>query len=124
MERILASPGYPFAEAMHRDIGRRAYDRDPDVTGVQRQNAAVLASPDRRAELAALRLPVLVIHGSADVMIRPAGGAAIAAAVPGARSVTYPGMGHDLPVALWNRIAGEIARLAALPQNRAARGPV
>lgn len=112
MGRILASPGYPFEEALVRELGRRSYDRDRDVDGVQRQNAAVLAARDLRGPLSRLRLPTLVLHGDADVMIRPAGGAAFADAVPGARLVVYPGMGHDLPRPLWTPIAAEIARVA------------
>jgi pimeloyl-ACP methyl ester carboxylesterase len=114
MARILASPGYHFDAAMCREIGGRAYDRDPDVNGVQRQNAAVIASPDRRPQLAGVRSPTLVVHGDADVMIRPEGGRAIAAAVPDARLVTYPGMNHDLPRELWAPIVEEITQLAGV----------
>jgi len=112
MARILASPAFPFEEADARETGRLAYERDPDETGLERQNAAVIAGPDLRAGLAKVRLPTLVIHGSADVMIRPAGGKAIAQAVRGARWVTYLGMNHDLPRALWPSIADKISQLA------------
>lgn len=112
MGAILASPGYPFDENDAREVGRRAFDRDPDPTGVQRQNAAVLAASDLRPGLRRLRLPTLVVHGDADVMIRPPGGRAIAESVPGARLVIYPGLNHDLPRPLWSPIADEIARLA------------
>ena len=42
--------------------------------------------------MARLRVPALVIHGEQDPVIRPKGGRATAAALPGARLVTYPGM--------------------------------
>lgn len=32
--------------------------------------------------------------------------------IPGARLVTYPGMGHDLPRALWPSMLGQIRSLA------------
>ena len=61
------------------------------------------------------RTPTLVIHG--DRAWYPAEGRpATAAAVPGAWLVTYPGMGHDLPRALWPSILGEISALAARSQ--------
>lgn len=46
-------------------------------------------------------VPTLVLHGEADPLITVSGGAATAAAIPGARLVIYPGMAHDLPEALW-----------------------
>jgi hypothetical protein len=48
-------------------------------------------------------------------VIRPKGGRATARAIPGARLITYPGMGHDLPAALWPSIADEICALTACP---------
>jgi hypothetical protein len=39
-------------------------------------------------------------------------GRATVAAIPGARLVTYPGMGHDLPRALWPAMLDEIRTLA------------
>ncbi|MGH3156037.1 MAG: alpha/beta hydrolase, partial [Streptosporangiaceae bacterium] len=44
-------------------------------------------------------------------MVRPKGGRATAAAIAGAKLVTYPGMGHDLPRALWPAIIEEITTL-------------
>ncbi|MGO9781287.1 MAG: alpha/beta fold hydrolase [Streptosporangiaceae bacterium] len=79
----------------------------------QRQRAAVIASGDRRNALASLRIPALVLHGEQDSVIRPRGGRATAGAIPGARLVTYPGMGHDLPRALWPSILDVIQALAA-----------
>jgi hypothetical protein len=49
--------------------------------------------------------------------MRPKGGRATAAAIPGARLVTYPGMGHDLPAALWPSVLDEMCALAARGQG-------
>lgn len=62
-----------------------------------RQLAAMHASGDRTERLVGLAIPTLVLHGEDDPLIQPEGGRATAAATPGARLVTYPGMGHDLP---------------------------
>jgi pimeloyl-ACP methyl ester carboxylesterase len=75
---------------------------------VRRQGAAILAAGDRRPALAHLHLPALVLHGEADPLIRPAARHALAAASPDARFVGCPGMGHDLPRALWPAITAEI----------------
>ncbi len=52
-------------------------------------------------------------------MIRPEGGEATAAAVPGGRLVVHPGMGHELPRALWPALADDIRATA----DRAAPRP-
>jgi pimeloyl-ACP methyl ester carboxylesterase len=50
----------------------------------------------------------VVIHGRADILMRPAGGRSIAAAIPNARLVLFDGMAHDLPEALWDDIISEL----------------
>jgi pimeloyl-ACP methyl ester carboxylesterase len=111
--RTIGSPGYPLDEVWLRDTGRRAFQRGhADAGAVPRQLAAINASGDRRSGLSRVRVPTLVIHGDSDPLVQPAGGRATAAAVPGARLVTYKGMGHDFPRELWPAIQDEIAKLA------------
>lgn len=113
LSRVIGSPDYPADEARLREVAMICHERGGlDLASAQRQTAALVAAGDRRAALAAVRVPTLVIHGERDPFIRPEGGRATAAAIPGARLVTYPGMGHDLPAPLWPRIADEIAALA------------
>ena len=120
LKRVTGSPGYPLDEALVRDIARRSFIRDPGAGAADlRQRAAVIASGDRRRALAGLRLPALVIHGQQDPLVRPQAGRATAAAIPDAKLVCYPGMGHDLPRELWPSIVAEISALAA----RSARSP-
>ena len=63
------------------------------------------------ARLAQITVPTLIIHGEADPLVRPAASRALARAIPGARLVTYPGMGHGLPPALWPPVLDEVAAL-------------
>jgi pimeloyl-ACP methyl ester carboxylesterase len=112
--RTIGSPGFPLDEVWLRDTGRRAYQRGhSDAGAVPRQLAAINASGDRQIGLSQVRVPTLVIHGESDPLVQPAGGRATAAAVRGARLVTYKGMGHDFPRELWPAIQDEIAKLAA-----------
>ena len=46
-------------------------------------------------------------------MIRPRAGKEIATAIPGARLVFYPGMGHNLPRELWPAIIDELCALTS-----------
>ena len=96
-------------------------ERGPHPRGVARHIAAVLASGSRVPALRHLRVPSLVIHGRADPLIPPAGGLATAAAIPAAKLRLIPGMGHDLPRALWPAIAGElVAHARGADRRRAA----
>lgn len=94
---------------------RRSADRGSGGTG---QMAAVLAERDRTADLSALDLPTLVVHGDRDKIISPSGGRATAAAIPGARLVTVAGMGHDLPRRVWAALIDEICQVAQVSGDR------
>jgi pimeloyl-ACP methyl ester carboxylesterase len=115
--RIVGSPGYPHDEDWIRDLGRQVHEHRTDFAAFRRQAAAVLASGDRRAELSRIQAPTLVITGEADPLQPIRAGQATADAIPGARFVTYPGMGHDLPRDLWPAIVDEIHAIATTPIN-------
>ena len=111
--KLVGSPAYPMDEQSFREMARRMYDRSHNPKGVLRQMHAITASGDRTAALRKLDLPVTVIHGTRDPLVRPSGGRATARAIPGARLRIVEGMGHDLPRALWPIFADEIADTAA-----------
>jgi len=75
------------------------------------QAMAVLATGDQTRRLRSITAPTLVIHGDSDRMCDVSGGKATADAIPGAELVVIEGMGHNLPRALWPRIASLIANL-------------
>ncbi|MDZ5620923.1 alpha/beta fold hydrolase [Nocardioides bizhenqiangii] len=110
--RVLGSPAYPHDEEWLREVGAESFRRSNKSAGKVRQFAAILVSPDRRPGLAELTVPTLVLHGEEDPLIQVDGGHETAAAVPGARLVTWPGMGHDLPRELWPTLIGEIVEHA------------
>jgi pimeloyl-ACP methyl ester carboxylesterase len=106
--RRIGSPAYPFEEELIRDIAGRMYDRDYDTPGRRRQLAAVVAQPDRTPRLREVAVPTLVIHGLNDRVIGVSGGRALAQAIPGARFLGFPGMGHNLPYPLWPEVVDEL----------------
>jgi pimeloyl-ACP methyl ester carboxylesterase len=106
--RVIGSPAYPSDEGLLRSRAAAAYDRCYCPDGTARQLAAILASPDRTEGLHHVRLPFLVVHGEADPLVTVSGGLATAAAVPGSKLITIPGMGHDLPEQLWDQITDAI----------------
>ena len=105
----IGSSGYPFDPADQRERVLKNMRRSVYPAGLPRQLAAIIDDGDRTSRLAAVRVPTLVLHGEADPLVKLAGGEATAAAISGARLVTIPGWGHDLPVQLIPRLAGEIA---------------
>jgi pimeloyl-ACP methyl ester carboxylesterase len=109
---VVGSPGFERDVAATRELAGASFDRSSDRTGAARQLAAIIASGNRTKALASIRVPTLVIHGTDDKMVAPSGGKATAKAIPGARLELIPGMGHDLPVALWPRFAKLIAEQA------------
>jgi pimeloyl-ACP methyl ester carboxylesterase len=105
---VIGSPAYEADEERLRERARRSFDRGYNPAGTGRQLAAIIASGDRTPDLTRLSLPALVIHGEEDPLIDVSGGQATAAAIPGARLILIPGMGHDLPRQLWPSFVEEI----------------
>ncbi|MFC3711521.1 alpha/beta fold hydrolase [Sphingoaurantiacus capsulatus] len=110
--RAIGSPKYPADEALLRARVRRDVDRSVYPAGFARQLAAIYANGDRRARLATIKAPTLVIHGEADPLVPVHGGRDTAANIPGAELVEIEGMGHDLPVPLVEQIADAIDKVA------------
>jgi pimeloyl-ACP methyl ester carboxylesterase len=106
--RLIGSPGFPFDEAETRKSAELSYERGYNPAGAGRQLAAIIAAGDRTPELRGIGAPTVVIHGTKDRMVRPSGGRATAAAIPGARLVMIEGMGHDLPRGAWARMVDAI----------------
>jgi len=109
---VLGSPDYPTEADSYRDMGARAYARDPDPRGFGRQLAAILASGSRAARLPEVTAPTLVIHGKADPLIPATAGRRIAKLIPDADLWEIDGMGHDLPRQLWPELAERIGAFA------------
>jgi len=109
LARAVASPGYPFDEAEARArIERDVVSGVRDTAAQSRQVGAKWHG----GRLSELRVPTLVLHGERDPLLRPAAARRTAAAIDGARLVLLPGVGHDLPAAVWPQVAGEVRALA------------
>jgi pimeloyl-ACP methyl ester carboxylesterase len=106
--RAIGSQQYDFEEEYKRERAGRLYERGVYPAGSARQLGAIVSAPDRTEALAGVRAPTTVIHGDADPLVDVSGGRATADAIPGARLVILPGMGHDLPRALWPEIIDAI----------------
>jgi pimeloyl-ACP methyl ester carboxylesterase len=83
---------------------RRGYN--PQAS--QQHQAATLASGSRYEDLARLKVPALIIHGTSDPMIPIAHGQKCARVIPGAQTLWVEGMGHDLPRVFVDEILSEL----------------
>jgi pimeloyl-ACP methyl ester carboxylesterase len=117
----IGSKGFEGDEEDMRRLAELSYDRGLNPVAAARQLAAIIASGDRTPLLRTITAPTLVIHGTADRFVTPSGGRATARAIPGARLLMIPGMGHDLPRATWPRILDAIEENAARAGEPAAR---
>ena len=111
--RSIGSPGFPFDEQRQRERILTNMRRSVYQPGMQRQLAAIIDDGDRRERL--------VLHGEADPLVKPAAGKDTADHIPGAKLVTFPGWGHDIPAELIRPLADEITAHA---KAASARKPV
>ena len=111
--RAIGSKTYDFEEERKRERAGRMFERGIYPAGSARQLAAVVSASDRTEALSGVRVPTTVVHGDADPLVDISGGRATAEAIPGARLVIFPGMGHDLPRELWPEIIDAIVENTA-----------
>ncbi len=111
---IIGSPQWLRTDEEYRLLGATAHERGSSPAGFKRQLAAIMASPCRDEQLSRLAIPVLVIHGTVDPLILPAGGRHTASVIPGAQLLLIEGMGHDLPVAKLPEMVEAIRKTSGL----------
>ncbi|MBS0470828.1 MAG: alpha/beta hydrolase [Proteobacteria bacterium] len=111
-QMTIGSPGYPPDPAMLKRQAVADLNRSTYPVGVSRQMAAIMASGDRRAALKAIVAPTVVVHGSDDPLVPVEGGRDTAANIPNAELREIPGMGHDLPAALYPAIVDAVLAAA------------
>jgi pimeloyl-ACP methyl ester carboxylesterase len=108
--RMIGSPAYRVDEARSRELAAATYDRCHYPAGTARQLGAIMASGSRTAALQQLDVPTVVIHGESDPLVPLRAGLATARAIPNARLLTIPGMGHDMPEPLWPTFVDAIVK--------------
>ena len=99
MRLIIGSPAYPEDQAKVRARFAMNYDRSYYPEGGLRQWAAVMATPPRTEQLKKLNVRALVIHGDADILIKPEAGRHTAECIKEAELKIVKGWGHNMPIA-------------------------
>ena len=119
--RTYASTRFAFDEERLGKLIGAAYDRGFYPEGPLRQWAAIMASPPRTERLKSLRVPALVLHGTADTLIPCAAGRHTAECIPGAEYHEIEGWGHDIPLGvipeLQEKIVPFVSRVEQLRED-------
>ena len=126
---------YPIGRAVLRNIDNRPLIDEGLKTDVYDKSLITPALVDRWAEfqrapghrailigvnfgaqtqatadvLGAIKVPTLVLHGESDVLIDPASARKFTAAIPGAKLITYPHVGHLPQIEIPQRSAADVA---------------
>jgi pimeloyl-ACP methyl ester carboxylesterase len=135
---------YPIGRALLRNIDNRPLIDEGLKTDVYDKSVITPAFVDRWAEfqrapghrailmalnpraqtqatpelLGTLKVPTLVLHGESDVLIEPASARKFAAAIAGAKLITYPHVGHLPQIEIPQHSAADVA---AFLETRPAR---
>ena len=111
---VIGSPAYRPADDQAREAFRgrlrASVQRAYRPAGVARQLIAVAADGDRSPLLARITAPTHVIHGAADPLVPVASARDLRDKINGSTLDIIEGMGHDLPPALWPRLATLVTR--------------
>lgn len=110
VSKIIGSPAYMKSDEQLRADAIENYERCFYPQGIGRHFAAILGTGSLGRYDKQIAAPTVVVHGKADILMRPAGGKAIARSIPHARLVLFDGMAHDLPEPLFDAITTELIR--------------
>ena len=110
--KFIGSPGYPEDAEVIRARAEETWERGVNFKDTMRHMIAVVTQRDRTEGLRRLTVPATVVHGLKDKMVHVSGGKATAKAIPGARLVLVPGMGHNLPRGLFDTFVDAISSAA------------
>lgn len=109
-DRALSARSVPYDEAHTRELTTRALARTADPQAALTNHSLLGGRDGWWDQLGELRMPTLVVHGEEDPMF-PGHGAELAAAIPGARLLSLPAVGHELPRRAWPAVIPAIAAL-------------
>jgi len=110
---IMSTTGAPHLPAASSDASSQIQkladnDQEDDLTSqmrargffpasIPRQLMAIIKTGDRSAEVAAIKVPTLVLHGADDTLLPPAHGEHTASLIEGSTFQIFEGMGHNIP---------------------------
>lgn len=82
-------------ESSVRAVAGRVFDRSPHLASAA--NHWILDDDETERRLAEITAPTLVLHGTDDPLFPLGHGEALVREIPGARLISLPGIGHQMP---------------------------
>jgi pimeloyl-ACP methyl ester carboxylesterase len=107
-ESLCASSAWPQDVAWIEELGGEMYDAGYDPKGIQRQLECILAYTDRTDDDRGIAVPTAIMAGDSDRLIDFAASLELHELIPGSTLRIFPGMGHELPRALWDDLVHEL----------------
>ncbi len=107
-EQLCAGSAIAFDRAREEVRIRRVLSRS-DSPASMFNHGALSMREEWTGRFRTITCPILVIHGDEDPILPVQNGKAIAAGLPGAELVIFPGIGHELPLSIIPEIAEQIA---------------
>lgn len=97
--KLLRGNRFPFDEAYFREVFTESIERRKGQNPRARyqQFCAIVASGSRLKRLSQIKANTLVIHGTADPLVKPKHAKIYAPLIPNSKLLMVEGMGHELP---------------------------
>ena len=114
--RLVAGTAFPFDKEETRAFIERDFDRSGGYLSAVNHSVLFSVGEAWQGRLHEMKVPLLVIHGTADPVFAVEHGEMLAMAVPGARLIKLEGGGHELHRGHWDRIVRAIAEHTAGPR--------
>ncbi|MBU6951164.1 MULTISPECIES: alpha/beta fold hydrolase [unclassified Hahella] len=102
------SPSFPTPKERILQRIARDYQRSYRPKGIVRQMRAILATGSLEKLARSITMPTLILHGSADPLMKPKNGQMLKQSIAHARLEMIPGWGHDLPLPLLPKLAQKV----------------
>ena len=92
--KVCLGPAVTFNEQYWRELVEHTLRLPDNPAPGAHQGPAIDAAPPRTERLADVGVPTMVLHGGHDVVLPPEHGRALAEAIPDARLIEIPELGH------------------------------
>jgi pimeloyl-ACP methyl ester carboxylesterase len=108
--RRLAGTRFPFDEAHFRAVFTEGIEvrKGQNPKGIYQQYCAIVASGSRLKSLHKIKVPTLIMHGTADPLIPHIHSQTYAPLIPHAKLVWLEGIGHELPKGILPQVHEEL----------------
>lgn len=110
--RLLAAPGQEIEEPVLTAFVDKEAEHKVASFRDDKAQSRQIGAKWAGGTLKQIASPTLVLHGEGDPMLRVRAAHDVAAAIPGSKLRTFPGVGHILPSESWSAYAAAIRELA------------